>query len=304
MIEGRLRSWIDARWHTVPDPVRRLIELARTRPGHFYSPYPRPSDVAARSNAIFAAQESFAGIDLRVDEQLANLAAFDGLAADFPWSDEPSPGCRYYYNNRPYAYGDGVFTAAMLRSVEPQRYIEVGSGFSTLLALDVRDRWLPELQITTIDPFPQRLDELLNASPAPLSGRDALTILAEPVQTVDASVFTALGADDVLFVDSTHVAKAGSDVNQLIFEVLPRLASGVYVHIHDVFGNFEYPEQWVMQGRAWNEAYLLRAFLQYNDAFEISFWGNWLHEHHREAFGSNLAPALVNPGASLWLKRK
>lgn len=301
MIEGRLRGWIDARWHRVPDSARRLVELARTRPGHFYSPYPSWSDVADRSDAIFAAQKSFAGIDLRVDEQLRTLAAFDGIAAEFPWSDEPVPGCRYHYNNRPYAYGDGLFTAAMLVSVEPQRYVEVGSGFSTLLALDVRDRWLPKLDITTIDPYPQRLYELLDGES--VSGQST-RIVAESVQSVDPAVFGALESGDVLFIDSTHVAKAGSDVNHLIFEVLPTLASGVYVHIHDVFGNFEYPKEWVMQGRAWTEAYVLRAFLQHNDAFEVSFWGHWLAEHHRDRFGENLAPALVNPGASLWIRRR
>lgn len=272
--------------------------MTRARPGHFYSPYARPSDLHERKDAIFSPRERFAGIDLRVDHQLRTLDAFNTLAADFPWEAEPVAGVRYHYDNRPYAYGDGLFTAAMLQTLAPSRYIEIGSGFSTLLALDVRDRWVPSMHISTIDPFPQRLLDLLgDEQPAEFA------LIDQPVQDVDLSVFAALGDDDVLFIDSTHVAKAGSDVNHLLFEVLPTLAPGVKVHIHDLFGNFEYPEPWLMQGRAWSEAYLVRAFLQYNSAFEIVFWGNWLHEHHRDRFGPNLAPALVNPGASLWLQR-
>ncbi len=84
-------------------------------------------------------------------------------------------------------------------------------------------------------------------------------------------------AGDVLFIDSSHVSKMGSDVNHILFNVLPLLKSGVFIHFHDMFYPFIYPKSWTEQGRFWNETFLLRAFLQNNKDFTIQFWGNFLH---------------------------
>jgi hypothetical protein len=91
--------------------------------------------------------------------------------------------------------------------------------------------------------------------------RHRITVIPQRLQDVELSTFKALGPNDILFVDSTHVAKVNSDVNRLFFEILPALSTGVYVHIHDIFYPFEYPRQWIDHGRAWNEMYLLRTFL-------------------------------------------
>ncbi len=94
-------------------------------------------------------------------------------------------------------------------------------------------------------------------------------LIEQRLQDVPLSEFQDLRENDVLFVDSTHVAKLGSDVLRIFFEILPGLAPGVYVHVHDIFWPFEYPEPWIAEGRAWTETYLLRAFLQFNSAFRI-----------------------------------
>jgi hypothetical protein len=122
------------------------------------------------------------------------------------------------------------------------------------------------------------------------------------VQDVEPEVFAALEAGDVLFVDSTHVVKAGSDVNHLILEVLPRLAEGVWIHLHDIFYPFEYPPAWVREGRAWQEAYLLRAFLTFNPRFAIRWFQDFLWQHHGEAM-RRLPGVAVNPGGNIWLER-
>jgi hypothetical protein len=105
-------------------------------------------------------------------------------------------------------------------------------------------------------------------------------------------------------VDSTHVAKVGSDVNHILFEVLPSLRSGVYVHFHDIYFPFEYPKEWVYQGRAWNEAYVLRAFLQHNDAYEIVLFGSFLSAFHRPWLAERMPLVARNPGSSLWLRKR
>ena len=116
-------------------------------------------------------------------------------------------------------------------------------------------------------------------------------------------LFATLEENDILFIDSTHVAKIGSDVNYLFFEVLPRLRAGVYVHVHDIFHPFEYPRAWIYEGRAWTEAYMLRAFLTFNTAFEIVLFNTFLERFHRERFAHKMPLCLRNEGGSIWLRR-
>ena len=124
------------------------------------------------------------------------------------------------------------------------------------------------------------------------------------VQDVPLDTFAALRAGDVLFVDSSHVVKTGSDVHHLFTKVLPVLCAGVVVHVHDVFWPFEYLRHWISEGRAWNEAYLLHAFLMYNDTFEIVLWNHWLATAHPEIVASELPAMLENPGGALWMRRR
>jgi hypothetical protein len=147
--------------------------------------------------------------------------------------------------------------------------------------------------VTCIEPNPDRLLGLLQQS-------DLVEVIAAPVQNVPLATFTSLESGDVLFIDSTHVAKAGSDVVWLFLHVLPRLASGVMVHVHDVFWPFEYPSEWLREGRDWNEDYLLNAFLCHNDAWRIELFSSWLWQHRPELVPLDLR--AQKPG-SFWLRR-
>ena len=131
-----------------------------------------------------------------------------------------------------------------------------------------------------------------------------MDIIVSPVQDVPVSVFESLEANDILFIDSSHVSKVASDVNWLVFTVLPVLERGVYVHIHDIFYPFEYRPDWVHQGRAWTEAYLIRAFLEFNDAFEMVLFSSYLRSFHRETVTSVMPLWDGNIGGSLWLRRR
>ncbi len=293
-------EWIEQLYAHLPTPVRRAGYLARTRPGHYYSPYPDLADIARRADSIWSPLEKAPGIDLREAEQWSLLDELGGLAASLPFADpSSSPATRYRADNRPYVVGDAVVLGAMLRHLSPRRYVEVGSGWSTAVALDVRDRFLDHTEIVCIDPHPSRLLEALAGEvPADFSLR------REAVQDTASAVFEQLEAGDVLFIDSTHVVRAGADVNHLVFEVLPRLAPGVSVHVHDVFDGFEYPRKWVEERRAWSEAYLLRAFLQFNDAFAVTLFTSWLHARDRRRYLGAIPAAAANPGAQLWIIRR
>jgi predicted O-methyltransferase YrrM len=186
----------------------------------------------------------------------------------------------------------------MLRWLRPRRIVEVGSGHSSALMLDTADERAWPIKFLFIEPYPDRLKTLLRTSDA------AHEILPVPVQDVLLSRFDALESGDILFIDSSHVAKVGSDVVWLLEAVLPALHAGVVVHIHDIFWPFEYPEVWLRQGRAWNEAYFVRAFLQFNSAFEILWFTSYLTTCHRERVAAKMPLLLRDHGGSLWLRKR
>jgi predicted O-methyltransferase YrrM len=269
-------------------------------PGHFYSPLPAAAEVAKDAARIFNRNPAdVPGVDLRISEQLALVQDLAAIDTSLPWSADRDEH-RYWHNNQFFAYGDGLFLYLLLRKLRPRHLIEVGSGFTSALILDVNDRYLERaMTCTFIEPFPDRLNELLRDD-----DRDRARVIQSRVQDVGLDVFETLGDGDVLFIDSTHVSKIGSDVNYLIFEVLPRLARGVVVHVHDVFPAFEYPRAWIEQGRAWNENYLLRAFLQFNSAFEIVLHANVLLSVAPETLLGALDLRGRNIGGSIWLRRR
>jgi predicted O-methyltransferase YrrM len=255
-------------------------------PGHFYSPLTSAHDVnrALRpANAV--------GVDLSEGRQLA-------LAADLrPVFERPPPGPRYISPNSMYGPADAAVYRGMLRRFKPANIVEVGSGFSTAAALDEADSAeLSGFKITCIEPYPERLLGLLGDH-----DRDRVSLVRRPVQDTDLGLYQSLGPDDILFIDSTHVVKAGSDVCWLILQVLPRLAPGVIVHIHDIFWPFEYPAAWLREHRDWTENYLVHAFLMGNADWEILLFSSWLWQKHPELIPDSLR--AEHPG-SLWIRRR
>lgn len=250
--------------------------------------------------AVFDRTRPPAGIELRPAEQLDLIARLKPHYDRLPFRAEKQPGLRFYYDNPAYSYGDAILLSCLLMELRPRRLVEFGSGYSSCVTLDINDRFLNgELDCTFIDPYPQTLAKLLDANDP---GRRR--ILTSKAQDIDLSIIDALEAGDILFIDSTHVTKAGSDVNFHVFTVLPRLKPGVYVHFHDVFYPFEYPEEWFFEGnRSWNEIYLLRAFLMYNQQFEIVAFNHYLAHEHKPIMEALMPLFMRNHGGGLWLRR-
>jgi hypothetical protein len=279
----------------VPATVAPFISLYP--PGHFYSPVPDLSEIEAHASRLFAPARELPGVELRVQEQLKLFCALAALAREAPLPKVPGTAARYGVDNPNYGIGDASMLQAMLRHLRPSRYLEVGSGYTTALALDTNERYLEDaMAVTAIEPHPELLQQVIRPG-------DQVEVLAEPVQSVPIERFRALGPGDVLFVDCSHVLKTGSDVQHLYTNVLPVLAGGVHVHIHDIFWPFEYLRHWVEAGRAWNEAYLLHAFLLFNDAFEIVLWNHYLAMEHRDVVAAELPAMLETPGGAIWLRR-
>jgi predicted O-methyltransferase YrrM len=268
-------------------------------PGHFYSPIPDLSQVREREGAIFRVPAELPGIDLRVDEQVRLACELARFYHEQPFQDHKTSRARYGFVNPNYSYGEALVLYGMLRYLRPRKVIEIGSGYSSCVTLDTNELFLGgSIECVFIEPDPSLLRSLLKAHDI-----DQVAIRSERLQAVDKRLFQGLHANDVLFVDSTHVSKVDSDVNHILFEILPSLESGVYIHFHDVMFPFEYPKELIYQGRAWNEVYILRAFLQFNGAFEIVFFNSYLDQFRKEAFES-MPLALRNPGTSLWLRKR
>jgi hypothetical protein len=187
----------------------------------------------------------------------------------------------------------------MINYFKPTRIIEIGSGFSSAVMLDTNQLFFNnQIDLTFIDPYPERLYSLMIEY-----DKKQTTVIETDVQLIPVDVFRKLKAGDILFVDSTHVTKTGSDVNYILFEILPILESGVLIHFHDVFYPFEYPKEWVYKGFNWNEDYILKAFLMYNDKFEIILFSEYLHKHHKDSF-KDLPLSYKNTGGNLWIQKK
>jgi predicted O-methyltransferase YrrM len=285
------------------DPLPSLGEQARdypefVPPGHFYSAIPDPSDIESLALRMSEVRPLDAlGIDFNVDGQLSILESMAPLAGDIAFQDEPSRTSRYHFVNGWYERSDGVFLHLVTRYLRPSRIVEVGSGYSSACVLDTLAQAKIDSTCVFIDPDLTRIDRLFTPE-----DRAAHTVVQSRVQDVPISLFTELGPGDLLVVDSSHVVKAGSDVNFLFFHVLPRLASGVIVHLHDVLPTFEYPLAWLREPRAWSEAYLLRAFLQYNSAFEIFLWPSLIADADPAAL-DRFPFDRSNPGSSIYLRR-
>ena len=290
-------------------PVKRNTRMSAS-PGHFYSPIPDLDEVKAREEAIFSIPRELPGIDLQEEKQLALLEKFADYYAEMPFSEEERGDNLYQLNNPFLFYSDGIFLYCMMRHLAPRRIIEVGSGWSSALMLDVNRIFFDRrISLEFIEPHPARLLSLLGRSgrePADGSADQGGAVLhQQPVQDVPLETFGSLQENDILFVDSSHVSKIGSDVNHIIFEVLPSLNPGVNIHFHDVFAGFEYLKNWVYGGANLNESYLLRAFLQYSDKFEIVVFNSFLERFHHDALAAAL-PLAVKKGwsGSIWLRKR
>jgi predicted O-methyltransferase YrrM len=268
-------------------------------PGHFYSPIPAVSELKLHEAEIFTRPRAIRGVDLCEERQLHLLKELAAFYPEQPFTPQAHPGRRYFFENPNYSYNDAIVLYCMIRHVRPRRIIEIGSGHSSCAMLDVNELFFGNsIACTFIDPYPELLRDLIKDSDLP-----RVRILARKVQDVSIEVFRELESSDILFIDSSHVTKTGSDVNYIVFKILPSLREGVVVHFHDIFYPFEYPASWVYEGRGWNEAYLLRAFLQYNRAFEIVFFNSFLMENHQDAFEAAMPMCLKVPGANLWLRK-
>jgi hypothetical protein len=266
--------------------------------GHFYSPVVDPeSDFVTRALADTTPP---AAIEIDDDKMLEELEALAKFYPDMPFGPTKTDGLRFFFENPAFSYTDALVLYAYIRKLRPKRIVEIGCGYSTCVIFDTIDRFVsPAPEIRCFDPYP---DVPLQLTAPDDHLRKAITAI--PLQDIPNEVFSSLEAGDILFIDSSHIAKTGSDVLDYLFRALPLVKPGVYIHIHDIGAHFEYSHEWVVtENRSWNEIYFLRAFLMYNEAFKIVFWNNHVVRKFPERVEALAPLCLKNGGASIWLVR-
>jgi predicted O-methyltransferase YrrM len=230
-------------------------------PVHYYSPVPNVGAAVDRAhNGIsIDTEKSAAELNRLLKKYDAELAAIFGKPNKGPTDYDPG--------NSAFGPIDAGALYAMLRERRPKRIIEIGSGYSTLitaaaLRANRRDDADYKPHFICIEPY---LPSFLKAGVPEVSD-----IMETALQDVPLDLFRSLGKGDLLFIDSTHVVSFGSDVVYEYLAILPVLASGVLVHIHDIFLPSDYPQRWLKEHRFfWNEQYLLEAFLAMNPSYQI-----------------------------------
>lgn len=268
--------------------------------GHFYSPIVDPEQGAEFLDRLDQFPESLPGLKIEREALRDTWNQMLPVFRDMPFQGGPKDGYRYCFENHSYSWGDGSVLHAMIRILKPETIVEIGSGHSSACTLDTVDRYLAgQCGVYFIEPYPDLLHSVMGVLPANVH------IIPDQVQKTPIEMFTRLRANDILFIDSTHVMKAGSDVCFELFEILPRIASGVVVHFHDIFWPFEYPRSWVVDdNRSWNELYGLRAFLTSNDEWELVFFNDYFAKFDRKIIERDYPEFLNNTGGAFWIRKR
>ena len=252
---------------------------------YYESPYPDYSEIYQNEKEIFDKKVIY-DINFNKKRQLELLELMKNFDKPDCNKDGDSKN-RYYADNLYFPVADATLLYYMMRILNPQKIIEIGSGFSTSVMLDVNENYFENrIQLLSIEPRPERLKKLLKTT-------DNLTIYETDVQNTSLKIFESLDANDILFVDSSHISKINSDVNYIFFEILPKLKQGVYIHFHDIFFPYEYPSRWIYGGRAYNEMYILRAFLMNNNAYSVQFGGRVIEDKLN-----------IGHGGSFWIRKE
>ena len=242
------------------------------------------------------------GINWNDKEQLGLLAGFHYQAelAAMPYQ-KPADDFRFYFDNPSFGPADAEYLYCMIRHYKPARIIEIGSGYSTLMARQAIEKNRQENPAYTCDHI------CIEPYEMPWLEKTGVTVIRKLVEEVDLEMFKTCHNNDILFIDSSHMVRPQGDVLFEFLEILPGLNPGVVIHVHDIFSPRDYTKQHLVDDVLfWNEQYLLEAFLTCNNQFRIIGALNYLKNHYPDQMMTQL-PLLKNypahiPG-SFWIKK-
>lgn len=263
---------------------------------HYYEPqftFPASFDASAKRQLH---------IDFRIEEQLENLGKLqyaDELKL-LPQNNisESKAAPSFYVNNPAFGPGDSDMYYLMIRNCKPRRIVEIGSGYSTLVALEAVRKNIADgfpVELICIEPYETKW----------LDKNTEIRLIRKKLEEIDLSFFALLEENDILFIDSSHVIRPENDVLYEYLQLLPIISKGVLIHIHDIFSPRNYLQEWISEEvRLWDEQYLLEAFLYYNHSFHIEYSLNYLkNDYYDETSKILLNLTKESQPASFWMKK-
>ena len=270
------------------------------RPIHYYEPLP---DFAHITPDQRQRRRQSSAIDFNLPAQVSLVRRLgQRYCTELVEMASHSEPDGFNFENDYFSGCDAALYYALLRDLKPKQVIEIGSGYSSQIADKALKRNCLEGyagKLTCIEPFPQQ--SLLKANLD-------FELIQSQVEKVDLKFFQRLRSGDVLFIDSSHAVKFGSDVCWEFLEILPSLPIGVWIHVHDIFFPHDYPAEWLIERRiAFTEQYLLEAFLAYNQSFSVQAANYWLYLDHPGVL-QLLWPAVRQSrehhgGSSFWMTK-
>ena len=260
---------------------------------HYYEPkFVYPANFDATVNRSLP-------LEINLEEQITAMATLNAvLELTEMQVDKNQIGNTFYIDNPNFGPGDAELYYLLIREKKPKRIVEIGSGFSTQLALLAIEKNKVEglaCELTCIEPFEMPF----------LDRVEGIAIIRKQVELLSLDIFKSLEANDILFIDSSHIIRPGDDLLFIYFQILPVLKKGVLIHIHDIFTPRHYPQEWLMKKmRFWNEQYLLEAFLYNNAGFKILFTLNHLVKTNFIAANKTLIHLKPNSEpSSFWMEK-
>jgi len=242
---------------------------------------------------------SLNGIKFNLNNQLANIKKFNFTQElIFLNLKEKSPNYGFNINNNFFGHGDAEAYYQVIRYFKPSKIVEVGSGYSTLIALEaVKKNKEENIQrkniITCIEPYENKW---LN--------NFKVKVIRKKIEDINFAKYLNLKKNDILFIDSSHMIRPQGDVLKIFLEILPKLKKGVIVHVHDIFTPKNYPEKWLIkENKFWNEQYLVEALISNSDRYKIFLSLNFLKNKFYSKL-KKICPYLTkeNEPSSLYLR--
>lgn len=204
--------------------------------------------------------------------------------------DEERPE-KFFWGNSQFSYSDAMAYHCFIRKLKPKTIVEIGSGFSTLVAIEAIKKNRGG-QIVCIEPFPRPF----------LEQNSDIDLIQKPVQEIDCDYFNQTLQDgDILFIDSTHTVKTGSDCLHIYLRLLPHIKRNIHVHVHDVFLPFGMPKEWLLNKQIfWTEQYLLFALLTDNPKAKVRYGSAYNLAFNKQVFEKMMNNRYQAGGGSFW----
>lgn len=211
------------------------------------------------------------GINFNLNQQLNNLSSliYTNELIDLNLKKN-SPNFNFNIKNGFFEHGDAEIYYQLIRHIKPKNILEIGSGQSTLIALEAikKNKNIDKIntKINCVEPYENTWLDNFN-----------IKIIRKKIEDLHANYYLSLKSGDILFIDSSHVIRPQGDVLKIFFEIIPKLKKGVIIHIHDIFTPKDYPEKWLInENRFWNEQYLVEALMMNKNRYEIYLMLNYL----------------------------